>query len=308
MTRITICGSMQFDAEMQTAKEMLEAFGYEVEKPNVVEGHVYTDNLDANTHLKRGFIDEHFAKIDRSDAILVINLAKKGVEHYIGGNTLMEMSHAYADGLEVFLLNPIPEVGYKDEIAGMHPIVLDGELDKIPEYFASLPKTHVSSESPVKHLAISRAFRRTGLPVQTVAEPLPSGVSEQPASIDETYEGALNRHKQLVQKLGKHAGDYFVTIESGIFTPRAEHNFFGTTAIVVEKDGERHVGIDTDIEFPKHMTDRVPSEFKDLGELVKAEYGAATSDPFPYFTGGKLTRPKILENATYNVLVQFGRR
>jgi len=127
-------------------------------------------------------------------------------------------------------------------------------------------------------------------------------------SIDETYEGALNRHEQLVKKVGKAAGDYLVTIESGIFTPRSEHNFFGTTTLVVEKDGERHVGIDTDIEFPTHMTNRVPSEFKDLGELVKTEYGAATSDPFPYFTNGKLTRVKILENALYNVLIQFSEK
>lgn len=305
--KITICGSMQFDDEMQAAKTTLEGYGYEVEKPNVVEGHVYADNLDENAHLKRGFIDEHFEKIDRSDAILVTNLAKNGIENYIGGNTLMEMGHAYAQGLELFLLNDVPEVSYRDEIAGMHPIVLDGDLGKIPEYFDGLPKVYISSESPVKHQAVSRAFRRAGVPIQTMAEPLPSGVSEQPVSIDETYEGAINRHEQLVKKLGK-TSDYLVTIESGIFTPRSEHNYFGTTTLVVEKNGERHVGIDTDIEFPRHMTTKVPSEYKDLGALVKAEYGATTSDPFPYFTAGKLTRVKILENALYNVLIQFGNK
>ena len=39
--KITICGSMQFDTEMQQAKADLEKPGYEVEKPNAVEGHVY---------------------------------------------------------------------------------------------------------------------------------------------------------------------------------------------------------------------------------------------------------------------------
>lgn len=167
-------------------------------------------------------------------------------------------------------------------------------------------KVYLSSESPVKHAAVETAFARLGHEVETVSVPMPSGVNEQPKSLDETYEGALNRHEQLVRHIGKTAGsDYLITIESGIFTPRPEHNFFGTTTLVAEKSGERHVGIDVDIEFPKHMTDRVPSEFKDLGELVKKEYGAATSDPFPHFTNGKLTRTAILENALYNVLIQF---
>ncbi len=303
--KITICGSMFHEPSMAAAAATLRELGYEVDKPNVVEGHVYADNLDANAELKRGFIDEHFRKIDTSDAILVINEAKNGIDNYIGGNTLIEIAYAYAHGLDIFLLNPVPEVSYADEIRGMNPVILDGDVAKVAAYFAGLPKAYISSESPVKHLAVSRAFRRAGVSVQTVAVPMPSGVNEQPRSIDETYEGAINRHTQLVETCNPTAEDYMVTIESGIFTPRSEHNYFGTTTLVAEKNGERHVGIDTDIEFPKHMTDRVPSEFKDLGELVKTEYGAATSDPFPYFTGGKLTRTKVLESALYNVLIQF---
>lgn len=166
-------------------------------------------------------------------------------------------------------------------------------------------KAYISSESSVKHGAVNDAFTRLGIDIETIAVPTASGVNEQPKSLDETYEGALNRHEQLVLKVGEVTGSYLVTIESGIFTPRAEHNYFGTTTLVVDKDGERHVGIDVDIEFPKHMTDRVPSEYKDLGELVKTEYGASASDPFPYFTNGKLTRQDVVANALYNVLVQF---
>lgn len=165
-------------------------------------------------------------------------------------------------------------------------------------------KAYISSESSIKHAAASAAFARLGEDVETIPVPMPSGVNEQPRSLDETYEGALNRHEELVKRLGQQV-DYLITIESGIFTPRPELNYFGTTTLIVEKDGERHVGIDVDLEFPKHMTDRVPGEYKDLGELVKKEFGASVSDPFPYFTGGRMTREKILENALYNVLIQF---
>ena len=167
-------------------------------------------------------------------------------------------------------------------------------------------KVYISSESPVKHAAVKDAFTRLGVSVETIAVAMPSGVNEQPRSLDETYEGALNRHEKLVATLDTKAkGSYLVTVESGIFTPRPEHNYFGTTTVVIEKDGERRVGIDVDLEFPRHMTDRVPHEYADLGELVKAEFGAATKDPFPYFTGGRVTRQDVIANALFNVLVQF---
>lgn len=167
-------------------------------------------------------------------------------------------------------------------------------------------KAYISSESPVKHAAVKGAFARLGINIETVSVPMPSGVNEQPKSLDETYEGALNRHEKLVEEMGQNAAEsYLITVESGIFTPRPEHNYFGTTTLVIEKNGERRVGIDVDLEFPRYMTDRVPSEYKDLGELVKVEFGAETKDPFPYFTGGKITREKVIENALYNVLVQF---
>lgn len=166
---------MQFEPKMAAIAKELEVRGYEVDKPNVVEGHVYADNLDANAVLKRGFIDEHFAKINTSDAILVVNEDKNGVANYVGGNTLIEISHAYAQGLDIFLLNPVPEVGYADEIRGMHPILLDGELDALDAYVASLPLVWMSTTSHPKQLAVSRAFRRYGLPVRVGGEKFPSG-------------------------------------------------------------------------------------------------------------------------------------
>ena len=138
---------MLHEPRMTVAADELRSLGYEVEKPNIVEGHVYADNLDANAQLKQGFIDEHFAKIDQSDAVLVVNEDKNGIAHYIGGNTLIEIAHAYSQGLEIFILNALPEVGYRDEIAGMQPIILDGAIARIDEYVQSLPTLYVSSKS-----------------------------------------------------------------------------------------------------------------------------------------------------------------
>lgn len=302
--KITICGSMQFADEMTDIQRQLEARGYEVEKPNVVEGHVYGDNLDADAKLKRGFIDEHFAKIDTSDAILVFNHDKNGIANYVGGNTLMEITYAYAHGLEVFLFNPVPDISYASEIYGMHPIVLDGDIARIDEYFESLPLVYMSTTSPIKHAAVSRAMRRAGISVRIDGAKVETGVNEQPMTIEETYEGVMNRHAKLKQ-LGVDA-EYYVSLESGQHPVHANHSLFGCNVIVVEKAGqEPKVGIDLDIEFPQEMLDKVPSQYPDLGVLVQQEYDSKLKDPYPHFTNGKLTRQKILENAMYNVAIQL---
>jgi predicted RNA-binding protein with PUA domain len=66
-----------------------------------------------------------------SDAILVLNFDKNGVKNYIGGNTLMEIGFAHVHDKKIFLLNPIPDMPYKDEIEATDPVVLSGDLSKI---------------------------------------------------------------------------------------------------------------------------------------------------------------------------------
>ena len=305
--KITICGSMQFDPNMTELAEELTRRGYEVDKPNVVEGHVYADNLDANAELKRGFIDEHFAKMNTSEAILVVNETKNGVEHYIGGNTLMEIAYAYSQGLDIFLLNPVPELPYADEIRGVHPIILGGSLDALDDYVASLPLVYMSTERAVKHGPVSRAFRRAGIKVQVDGKKVDSGVNEQPLSIEETYEGAMNRQRNL-KALGVTA-DYYVTIESGQHPAHKDHSLFGCTVVIVEPAGQSpKMGIDIDIEAPQAWLDMVPSVYADLGVLVQEEFGAPEKDPITYMTNGKLSRRNVIENATYNVIAQLSER
>jgi predicted RNA-binding protein with PUA domain len=44
---------------------------------------------------------------------------------------LIEMAFACALDKKIYLLNPIPEMNYSDEIFAMKPIVLSGDLSKI---------------------------------------------------------------------------------------------------------------------------------------------------------------------------------
>lgn len=74
----------------------------------------------------------HFRKIDESDAILVTNYEKNGVENYIGANTFLEIGYAFGAGKRIFVLNALPEHSpFMEEILGMQPTVLDGGLMRI---------------------------------------------------------------------------------------------------------------------------------------------------------------------------------
>jgi non-canonical (house-cleaning) NTP pyrophosphatase len=305
--KITICGSMTHESLMSQWAKRLSESGYEVAMPNLNDERAYTADSIKNATLKRGLMDKHFRKIDDSDAILVVNGTKNDVKNYIGGNTLIEIAYAYAQGLEIFLLNSVPEVSYRDEIDGMHPIVIHNDIKNIDDYFAALPLVMVSSESVLKHRSVSRGLRRAGVRVKIDGIKVDSGVNEQPRSIDEAYDGALNRQQNLIQLVQKRDDvDYIATIESGYHQAHKNHNGFGCTVVVIErKGGTRKVGIDLDVEFPKSMTDKIPSKYPDVGVLVQKEYGALSKDPFPYFTNNKLNRTKIMENAVYNVIVQF---
>lgn len=305
--KITICGSMTHQSLMSHWSKKLNDSGYEVAIPNVQDERSYTDDVTKNARLKRGLMDKHFRKIDDSDAILVVNDSKNDVKNYIGGNTLIEIAYAYSQGLEIFLLNAVPEVSYNDEINGMHPIVIDNDIKNIDTYFSGLHLVMVSTESVLKHRALSRGLRRAGIRVKIEGIKVDSGVNEQPTSIEETYQGALGRQKNLHQLVkNRNDIDYIVSIESGYHTVHKDHNPFGCSVVVIEKsDGARKVGIDLDIEFPGSMTEKVPSVYPDIGVLAQQEFGAKDKDPFPYFTNNKLTRIKVLENAVYNVAIQL---
>jgi non-canonical (house-cleaning) NTP pyrophosphatase len=216
------------------------------------------------------------------------------------------MAFAYAQSIEIFLWRPAPDLSYKDEVLGMQPIIIDGDTSVLDAYFKKLPRTFVSSKSPVKVRAVSRGMRRAGIRTQVLSRPTESGVAEQPRNIEETYEGAIHRHTALKTATIDEKPEYLATVESGLYQAHPNHNSFSSTVVVLEKSGTDHkVGINVELEYPKEMTDKIPSVYPDLGVLVQKEYGSTLKDPFPYFTGGKINRLQLVETAVFNVAVQL---
>jgi len=146
--KITLCGSIAFINEMDRLRVQLEGLGHEVKMPPTMvpgetgelipAGDYYNhkksvpgdgENWIWKHHSER--IAAHFRKVEWAESIIVANYDKNGIPGYIGPNTLMEMGLAFHFNKKIFLINPIPEISYKEEILGMKPIILDNNLGLI---------------------------------------------------------------------------------------------------------------------------------------------------------------------------------
>ena len=140
---IAICASLDFmDAIFSTA-EKLRGLGHTVVLPPSAEmvargettlGRILQEKETgeiAGRIAREDTFRVYYKKIQDVDAVLVLNLKKKGIEGYIGGNVFLEMGFAHVLNKKIFLLNEIPDMAYRDEIRGMQPIVLHGDLSGI---------------------------------------------------------------------------------------------------------------------------------------------------------------------------------
>lgn len=145
--KITLCGSIAFIDEMDAVRKELEAMGHEVQMPPLeivgedggmmpVKEYYALRKSAADDHewvwsKKAEAMRNHFDKVAWAEATLVCNYDKNGVVGYIGANTLMEMGLAFHLKQPIYLWGPIPELSYKEEILGMQPILIDGDLKMI---------------------------------------------------------------------------------------------------------------------------------------------------------------------------------
>lgn len=143
MKTIAICSSASFYKQVIDLEAQLSALGFEVIIPlnarqmkasgdfDVTHYKTWFENAD-DYHKKADFMRSHFAEEEKSDAILVVNNKKNEIENYIGGNVLIEMAIAFYLGKKLFILNGLPEESaYIEEIKGMLPVVLGGNLDAL---------------------------------------------------------------------------------------------------------------------------------------------------------------------------------
>lgn len=136
--KITIGGSMTFAKEQVKIKQQLEQKGHKILITDDIEDYVNNETIKNNFEeelklsLKHDIMRTFFNKIDSSDAFLVCNYSKKGINGYLGVSALMELGLAYHLGKKIYLLFEIDEAQeYALEIANIHPVILSGDISKI---------------------------------------------------------------------------------------------------------------------------------------------------------------------------------
>lgn len=140
-----ICGSVNFTPQLKHVSDELEKMGHQTFLPYYstkvinhevnLNPYVKEKNENGDVALRNGadedLIKRYYNKIKESDAIIVVNVDKNSIENYIGGNAFLEMGFAYVLSKKIFLVNPIFDLNYKDEIKAMNPIVLNGNIKLI---------------------------------------------------------------------------------------------------------------------------------------------------------------------------------
>jgi hypothetical protein len=140
---ITICASASHYMDVLKIEKELNKLGFKTKIPQTAKTMQRTNNFDVSSYKtwyknkkdyakKTKLISAHFKKILDSDAILVVNMSKNGIEGYIGGNVLMEMTIAFQFKKPIFIYNNISEdLQIKEEIYGLKSKFIGGDLTKI---------------------------------------------------------------------------------------------------------------------------------------------------------------------------------
>ena len=143
--KIYVLGSTAFMRSMVKARDDLKKIGLDgwIHKDYdlLVRGELpaqqeqYDSGERAAIKKHRVYLRVHYKHILESDAVLIVNEAKNGIDNYIGGNVLIEMGHAYVNNKKRFFLHGMPkDLPYLDEILAMDPICLEGNIENIKQY------------------------------------------------------------------------------------------------------------------------------------------------------------------------------
>ncbi len=130
-----ICSKHFYNKVPRIAKE-LQKYGHEITFPNSYgkpfeEEKMKRKGLEHHVEFKQKMMRLHEPKIKENDAILVLNFEKKEIQNYIGGATFMEIIKAWELNKKIFLYNPLPNCSFTDELIGINPIIINGNLSLI---------------------------------------------------------------------------------------------------------------------------------------------------------------------------------
>ncbi len=134
--KIFIACSKHFYDRIKEVVDVLENGGHEVSYPNSYDDPFMEERLkamDKDEHIrwKAIMMAKDKENIEPQDAILVLNFEKKGISNYVGGATFLEIYKAWEMGKKIFFYNALPNCSFTDELKGINPVVISGDLEMI---------------------------------------------------------------------------------------------------------------------------------------------------------------------------------
>ena len=134
--KIFIVGSKYNFEKIPTIQKELEEAGHVITVPAgyadpYKELEVQKEGQDAFLEFKTRMLKEQGKRVEANDALLVLNFEKNGQANYIGGATFLEVFKAWELGKKIFFYNPLPIGILHDELVGMNPLVINGDLSLV---------------------------------------------------------------------------------------------------------------------------------------------------------------------------------
>ncbi len=135
--KIGVIGSMHLTEQMIAVRDALvklghDAFVTDLASPFIGKSDEEKESIKIKQKHEDDAIREFWRAMQGADAVFVVNLERKGIPGYIGGNTFLEIGFAHVLNQRIFLYNDVPEIPYyKSEIEAMAPIVVHGDFRKV---------------------------------------------------------------------------------------------------------------------------------------------------------------------------------
>lgn len=134
--KIFIICSNHFYNKVNEIKKQLEEIGHKITLPNLYENPSKRNEMKKLSKkeyikVKQQMMKLYEPKVKKNDAVLVINFEKNGIQNYIGGATFLEIYTAWKLNKKIFFYNPLPECSFTDELIGMNPTLINGNLNLI---------------------------------------------------------------------------------------------------------------------------------------------------------------------------------
>lgn len=133
---VVICGSMAFYDVMLRISEKLKKSGIPIVLPKEESEEKESLSKEEFSDFKKRVSSQYLSKIRENSTygILVVNQEKKGLDNYIGANTLVEISMAFCWGRPIYLYNDFYEP-IKEELLAWQVISIQGNLDRLIEEY-----------------------------------------------------------------------------------------------------------------------------------------------------------------------------